>query len=137
MLGSLNPVAGDQVNIVPPVAVNGVHVPSQILTLVPAFAIKAPTVTFAVVVLVQPLASVPVMVYVVVLPAVNVTVVPVGALNPVVGDQVYVLAPLAVNVVVPPGHTFASDTLITGNGLTVTFVVAVLLQPLASVPVTV
>ena len=58
-------------------------------------------------------------------------------LNPVDGDQLYVVAPLAVKGVEVPAHivTFA-DAVTEGIGLTVTAYVAVLLQ-LPVLPVTV
>ena len=64
-----------------------------------------------------------------------VTLVPVVALSPVEGDQVYVDAPLAVKVVDAPLHIVASATLTVGNGLTVTIAVVVFVHPDALVPV--
>jgi len=64
-----------------------------------------------------------------------VTVVPVVALNPVAGDQLYDDAPLAVNVVLPPGQMAAEGQVIVGKGLIVTVVVPVPTQPAALVPV--
>lgn len=56
--------------------------------------------------------------------------------NPVEGLQVYVDAPLAVNVTAgDPIHIAADGTVTTGNGLTVTIEVVVLTQPAALVPV--
>lgn len=60
------------------------------------------TVTVTVAVLTQPFDPVPVTVYVVVAAGVAVTLVPVVALNAVAGDQIYVIAPLAVNTVEEP-----------------------------------
>ena len=89
----------------------------------------------------QPLALVPVTVYVVELPGVAVTVAPVVALNPVEGVHEYVPpapAPLAVIGTFPPGHMLGLGgvTVIVGVGLTVTTTVAVLLHPFISVSVT-
>lgn len=64
------------------------------------------------------------------------TVLPEVPLKPVPGLQVYVLAPLAVSVAVPPGQIVALLTVTVGVGVTVTETVALLLQPLAD-PVTV
>lgn len=59
-------------------------------------------------------------------------------LRPVAGVQLYVLAPLAVTVVLEPRHTLLPVNVIVGLGLTVTVLVAVLVQPVAVVvPVTV
>ncbi len=66
-----------------------------------------------------------------------VTLGPVVELNPVAGDQVYVVAPLAVSVVLPPLQTVPLVELTVGNGFTVTADVAVFTQPAALVPVTV
>jgi hypothetical protein len=53
-------------------------------------------------------------------------------------DQLYVLAPLAVSVVLLPEQIIVLPLmLITGKGLTVTDIVCTLLQPTALVPVTV
>lgn len=70
----------------------------------------------------------------------KVTVAPAVALRPVAGVQVYVVAPLAVIVVVAPRHTAALPTAvaITGMAFTVISRVAILLQPVVVlVPVTV
>jgi hypothetical protein len=58
--------------------------------------------------------------------------------NPVAGLQLYVLAPLAVNVILLPEKMVAElgVTTTAGSGLTVTVTVEVLLQPLPFVPVT-
>src|SRR5204862_2798412 len=76
--------------------------------------------------------------YVVVAPGLAVSVAPVVADSPVAGDQLYVVAPVAVSVVpVPPAQIATSgDTPTVGCGFTVTVTVAVLLHP-AVVPVTV
>ena len=64
------------------------------------------------------------------------TVAPVLALKPVLGVQVYVLAPVAVRVVLLPGQIDdGGGTTITGLGLTVTVTVVVPVHPLISVPV--
>jgi hypothetical protein len=81
------------------------------------------TVTTAVAVLVQlVVVFVPVTVYVVVLVGLAVTEAPDVAESPVDGDQVYVLAPEAVNVVLEP-VVIATDvglTVTVGNAFTVT-----------------
>ena len=79
---------------------------------------------------------VPVTVYVRVTVGVATTAIPVVALRLVAGDQVYVVAPDAVSVLAKPGHVDASDAF---TVTLFTFIVceAVLLQPLAFVPVTV
>jgi len=54
------------------------------------------------------------------------------------GDQVYVSAPLTVNVLVDKGHTVELAVVTkTGKGLIVIAVIVPLIQPLASVPATV
>lgn len=79
------------------------------------------TVTTDVAVPVQPPLS-PVTVYVVVVVGEAVTVAPVVPLNPVAGDQLYVLAPLAVKVALLPAHmvTLAGVTETVGTVFTVT-----------------
>ena len=97
------------------------------------------TVIVTVPVFTQPAALVPVIVYIVVLVALHVTVVPVVALSPAEGDQVYVAAPEAVIAVELPrqmdGLTAVPVT--TGKGLTVIVTMTVFEQPAADVPVTV
>jgi len=68
-----------------------------------------------------------------------VTVLPVVDDKPVPGDQLYVVAPLAVKTTLLPGHIDGDDgvTLIVGFELTVTVTLVAPVQPLASVPVTV
>jgi hypothetical protein len=66
-----------------------------------------------------------------------VTLEPLVELNPVPGDQTYVLAPVAVSVVEFPAHMVAEATVTVGFDTTVTLVVSEFMQPLASVPVTV
>ena len=65
------------------------------------------------------------------------TVAPVAALSPVEGDQLYVLAPLAVSVAPVPLHTavLEGDTLTVGTAFTVTVLVVVPVQDAALVPV--
>ena len=65
------------------------------------------TVTVTVAVLLHP-AVVPVTVYVVVAPGLAVTVAPVVADSPVAGDQLYVVAPVAVSVVAAPPAQIAT-----------------------------
>jgi hypothetical protein len=74
-------------------------------------------------------------VYVVVALGVTVLLAPVP--NP--PDQLYVLAPLAVNTDVAPLHIDVgeADAVTVGNGFTVTLTVVVPVQPAALVPVTV
>ena len=68
----------------------------------------------------------------------KVTVAPVLALRFAAGDQLYVLAPLAVIVVDDPRQRLvALLNVMVGSALTVIARVAVLLHPLAFVPVTV
>jgi hypothetical protein len=83
---------------------------------------------------------VPVMVYVVVAVGLAVTVAPVVALNPVAGDQAYVVAPLAVMLVFPPGQIEgdAGECETVGLAFTViTCVVLLLPWPFVAVSVTV
>jgi hypothetical protein len=93
------------------------------------------TVTTAVVVFKQLFTAVPVIVYVVVVVGFAVTLAPVVALSPVLGDQLYVFAPLAVSVALALLQIIGEFTLTVGNGKTVTIAVAVLKQPLEIVPV--
>jgi hypothetical protein len=125
------------VYVTPPVAVNTVDDPLQIATSFPALiGAFGRTVTVAWSVDVHPNA-VPVIVYVVVVPGVNVTVAPVVPLKLVAGDHEYVVAPVAVNVAVAVAQIVASLTTTTGNGFTVTTTWSVLIHPFAFVPVTV
>jgi LysM repeat protein len=93
------------------------------------------TVTPTVAVFTQPLAFVPVTVYVVLAVGDTVTDEP----DKLPGFHTYVEAPLALNEVLPPTQIaeFAELAVTVGNGLTVTPTVAVFTQPLALVPVTV
>jgi len=92
-------------------------------------------VTLTVAVPVHPAALVPVTVYVVVLVGDTVLELPVPRLC----DQLYVLAPFAVNVVLCPEHIVAGDAeaVTVGNALTVTLTDAVPVHPAVLVPVTV
>jgi len=95
---------------------------------------KAFTVTLTVAVFVQPLTAVTVTVYAVVMGGITVLLAPVP--NPWL--QAYVLAPEAVNTLDSPSQimtgTATADTM--GKACTVTVTVAVFVQPLAAVPVT-
>ena len=95
------------------------------------------TVTLIVCVLVQPLALVPVIVYVVVAIGLALTCDPVLWFKPALGDHVYVLAPFMFKVTLSPMQRVALDgvALKVGKGFTATVLLIVLLQPLASVPV--
>ena len=79
------------------------------------------TVTVTVPVLTHPFASVPVTVYVVVVVGLAVTAAPVVADNPVEGLHVYVLAPLAVKLILLPVQIVGADgvMVIAGKALTV------------------
>ena len=93
------------------------------------------TVTVTDFVPVQPAVLVPVTAYVVV--EVGDTVLELPMPNP--PDQLYVLAPLAVNTELSPLHIAAglADAVTVGNGFTVTVTVAVPVHPAVLVPVTV
>jgi len=95
------------------------------------------TVTFPV--LVHPFASVPVTVYGVVAGGVEVTVATVVAESPVPGDHAYAFAPLTVIAIFPPGQTegVGGLKLNAGGVYRFTSAVAVAVQPLGPVPVTV
>jgi hypothetical protein len=86
----------------------------------------------------HPLASVPTIVYVVVVPGLALTTVPVVAFNPVAGLQVYETPPDAVSFAESTEHiaTELALTLITGLGFTVTLTLAVSGHPAALVPTT-
>ena len=125
--------------MVAPLAVNVVFVPEHIagaagLTVTTGTGV---TVTVTVLVPVQP-PVVPVTVYVVVVVGLAVGLAILVALNPVAGLQLYVVAPLAVNVVLEPAQMVGATgvTVTVGTGFTVTVTVLVLEQ-LPVVPVTV
>jgi hypothetical protein len=86
---------------------------------------------------VQPLASVPVTVYVVVEDGLAETLAPVVLLRPVGGDHVYVFAPFAVNVVGCPLQMAVLGETVMAAEYSVTVTCAVAVQPLLLVPVTV
>ena len=94
----------------------------------------APTVMTIVCTFVQPFAAVPVTVYVVVTVGVTTTLGPES--DP--GIHPYVDAPVALSVVFPPVQIelFVAVGVTVGEGFTVMTRVAVLVQPLAAVPVT-
>ena len=75
------------------------------------------------------------MVYVVVTDGVQITLAAVFVFKYIFGDQVYVLAPLAVNVLADNGQTVIfGETVITGKGLTVMIAdELVFVQPFPSV----
>ena len=82
----------------------------------------------------------PVTVYVVVTVGNAFTVDPTVALNPAEGAQVYVEAPFAVIGVTAFEHTLllgGTESVTVGYGVMITVVVAVLVHPLMSVPITV
>ena len=136
---AVRPVDGDQLYVVPPLAVSVVEVPVHIATDAPPLMVgKALTVTVFVPVLIHPLASVPVTVYIVVVVGLAVMPEPVVAVRPVDGDQLYVVPPPAVSVVEVPVHIATDEPpLMVGSAFTVTVLVPVLIHPFASVPVTV
>jgi hypothetical protein len=112
-------VEGLQVYVEAPLAVSVVDVPSHIVTLLLATTVGSGfTVTSTVVELIQPFASVPVIVYVVDVVGSAVTDEPVVPDNPVAGLQVYVEAPDAVNVVDEPIQIASSLATIVGSGAT-------------------
>jgi carbohydrate-selective porin OprB len=135
------PVAGDQLYVAAPLAEIVAEPPLQIVA-EPGVTLTVGnvlTVTVTLAVFWQPLADVPVTVYVVVLAGLACTVAALVASKPVGGDQLYVAAPLAVSVAEPPLQIVAEPgaTLTIGDELTATVTLAVLWQPLADVPVTV
>lgn len=127
---------GVQVYVDAPLAVNATGEPLQIDVLGETVTLTVVTVTVACAVDVQPFASVPVTVYVVVEDGLAVTDEPVDELRFVDGLQVYVCAPLALSVVDWPLQIVGELTEITGGGFTVTVTCAVAVHPL-DVPVTV
>lgn len=134
----LNPAEFAQVYVVAPAAVSDTLSFGQMVALEGVtLTIKLlETVTVTVVSAVQ-VPVVPVTVYVVVVAGFAVTVAPDVALSP--ADHAYVVAPLAVSDVLPPGQIvgLAGVTLTAKELETVTVTVAVELQPAAVVPVTV
>ena len=131
-----------QLHVVPAMEVVGLNVNKWLLHKSGGFALvkigNGLTVTVTVRVPTQPFALVPVTVYVVVAEGETVTAASVAkSVEP--SFQTYETAPLAVSVVLSPLQIIADDgvTVIVGFGFTVTVTVAVLVQPLASIPVTV
>ena len=96
------------------------------------------TVTVTVVLSAQP-PPVPTSVYVVVTAGLALTEEPIVELKPVEGFHVYVLAPLAVKVTLPPAHIAGEEgvTETTREETTLTVTVCEPTQPAALVPVTV
>ena len=135
-MGEPDKLPGIQVYVAAPVALKVVDAPVQrLVEEAPATTVgNGLTVIVTVEVFVQPLAFVPVTVYVVVL--VGLTT---GLPLRLPGIQVYVAAPLALKVDEAPTQIVVDDALATtvGNGLTVIVTVEVFVQPLAFVPVTV
>jgi hypothetical protein len=113
------------------VAVKLVELPLHIATLLPADTVgNALTETVFDAMLTQPLPSVPVTVYVILLDGLAVTVAPVVADKLVAGIQVYVTAPVPVNPVDKPLHIATFDPADTiGKAFTVTIDVTEEEQP--------
>ena len=119
-----------------PLAVNVAVFPAHIIAAFTLNVGKGFTVTALTVVFTQPLS--PVMVYVVVTVGLATTLVPLILFNPLAGLHVYVVAPLAVKVVVPFKHIADTpDILIVGVEFMLTTTVLVLIQLFISVPLTV
>ncbi len=96
------------------------------------------TVTVTLAVFTQLLPSVPVTVYTVVVVGLAVGFAQLVQDKPVEGDHEYDVAPVAAKVVDEPLHiVLLASPLTLGSGLTVTVRLAVFMQPLPSVPVTV
>jgi PII-like signaling protein len=136
-----SPADGLHIYVVPPPAFNKTNWPLQRmgaagLTVIVGFGLM---VTVTVDVLVQPLASVPVTVYVVVAEGLAETVAPVVADSPVPGLHAYVFPPTPFSSTDPPLQSTGADGLteMVGFGLMVTVTVEVFVQPFTSVPVTV
>ncbi len=121
----LNDPAGLHVYVLAPVAVSEAELPGQMVALLTTTDGLLITVTVAVSESVQPLASVPVIVYCVVLAGLAVTLDPVDELNEPAGLHVYVLAPEALRMVDPELHMAAPGTETVGRGFTLTVVVVV------------
>jgi hypothetical protein len=103
------------------VAVSVAEEPRQIVGLFTVTAGKGLTVTVEVAELLHPFTSVPVTVYVVVVVGSAITELPVVEERSVLGDQVYVVAPVAVIVVLNPEHIETEGlTVTTGSGFTTT-----------------
>lgn len=123
---------GCHVHPVMPVAVSVDDAPAQMVAGdAEAVAAGELTVTVTVAVPVQPVAVVPVTVYVVVAEGDTVTEVPVR----LPGCHVQLGAPVAVSVLVPPGHIVEGDAVavITGAGVTVTDTTLLVTEPHALV----
>ena len=133
----VKPVAGDQVYVDAPLAVNEVPMLVQINADAGVIEIvgKAFTIISMSLVFLHPLIAVPVTVYVVVVIGSAVITAPAVADKPVLGVQLYVNAPVAVIVVLPPIQTEAglAETFTVGNGFTETYTVFVAVHPAGSV----
>ena len=138
-LVQLNPVDGVQVNVSAPVACSCAESLAHILWLLPALTDgNGLTTTVTCPVPMHPLVSTPVMVYTVVVVGLAVGLGQLPQDKPEVGDQLYVVAPVAVSCTLLPLHMdLLAPALITGSGLSFTVTVAVSMQPFASVPITV
>ncbi len=128
---------GFHVYVEPPVAVKVAEVPLQISVglIVAEIVGLGLTVKVTVCVLVHPRVVVPITEYVVVVVGVTITLVPVKA----PGFHVYVDAPLAVKVELPPEQIIVGEADATMVGVEVTFIVIVFVdeQPAAFEPITV
>jgi hypothetical protein len=122
----------DHEYVFPPLAVKTASAPEQTVGELTEITGSGFTVTVVTAVPEHPAASVPVIVYEVVL--VGVTVIGLE-LAPVFHE--YVLPPLAVKIASAPEQTVGEFTEITGSGFMVTVATAVPVHPAASVPVTV
>jgi hypothetical protein len=79
--------------------------------------------------------NVPVTVYVVVIVGLAATVEPDVEDKPVAGDQLYVVAPVAVNVLELPAQIVALGVIVIVTGVTIIVVASVAVHPFESVPV--
>ena len=131
MLLALNPVVGDHVYEVPPVACNCVEAVLQIETSEPALAFVPTgfTVTVCVAVAVQPL-FVMVTVYAVVVAGAAIGLAILGSLKPVAGNHENVHVPVALNEVVEPKQMVGLEPTFTDAELMVTVEEPVEVQPL-------
>ena len=129
----LKSVAGLQVKVLAPVAVNVAEFPAQIVAEFTVITGVDTTVTVDVAVAEQ-VPAVPVTVYTAVVVGVAVTVAPVVALKSAgfCAVQVYELAPLTVNVVVWPAQMVSLFTVRTGLVVVLTLAVAVVVHEFAS-----